>query len=172
MNALQYYCMLRNRSFPFTNLCPTGETVSGDYLGPHNVTVCAEDSAFAIAVGETVNKTNCTKVDKYQAFIIEPGDEVYVYCNQDYLRAKGTQTFPFIPRWQESLGTAWMSPDQEKVTTVYGWTVVGMFLAFFVYIVVTWMQNFYGYFHGDYTVSNNPVPVLQRSPCLQLRSFR
>ena len=47
----------------------------------------------------------------------------YRFCNQDMLRRQD-RSFPFVPSNQPE-GDEWMEPQQETVTTVYGWAAVG-----------------------------------------------
>lgn len=60
----------------------------------------------------------------------------YEYCDQDFFRSF---VFPPLPRWQEQLGSKWMTSSQETITALYSWSslvVVVLALGMFVRNVV------------------------------------
>jgi len=100
--------------FPFDNLCQTDSSgVEGSrYVG-----------TWVIQPLDGQRRTIVT---------VDDADPVYKYCLQDYFRFFGTLSFPFIPDWQPP-GSEWMTEEQERLTTIYGWTAVAVLFLVAVY---------------------------------------
>jgi hypothetical protein len=47
-------------------------------------------------------------------------------------------------------GSEWMTEDQEKVTTIYGWTSVGVLALVALGFLWGWYQSFRGLFRSTY----------------------
>lgn len=60
----------------------------------------------------------------YNVTVDQTSDTVYQYCLQDLLRMPG-RSFPALPKFQPE-GGEWMTEEQEQVTTLYGWTSLGI----------------------------------------------
>lgn len=75
-------------------------------------------------------------------------NSVYKYCLQDLLRGSG-QSFPAIPQFQTP-GSEWMTEDQERVTTLYGWTSVSVLAIVAVKFLLELYQSFRGLFRSTY----------------------
>jgi hypothetical protein len=72
---------------------------------------------------------------------------MYKVCVQDFLRLPG---FPFVPRSQKE-GTEWMTPDQEIITNIYGWSAIGVVFIVILSILATWYSGIMTYFRGTYS---------------------
>lgn len=61
----------------------------------------------------------------------------YQYCKQDFIRML-ERSFPHVPKFQPE-GLEWMTADQERLTSLYGWTSIVVMAAvaicWFVWIV-------------------------------------
>ena len=81
--------------------------------------------------------------------VCEQGDE-FIYCNQNFFKAR---VFPALPRFQPKT-SRWMSDSQETLTTLYGWTSVGVILvavvAAFRNLVLPFVRGLY---ESNYEVS-------------------
>ena len=134
--------------FPFDNLCENeGELVFQNQTGYFSIPVYEKAGAVSILLNANVT----LEPEYYVNFTIAEGESTYRYCLQDFLRTKGRQTYPFIPKFQEE-GQEWMTEEQETVTTIYGWSSFGFFLGFCFIIVSRWIYSFYHYFRGSYDV--------------------
>ena len=71
----------------------------------------------------------------YTVTVDSENDSTFRYCFQDMLRSTG-RSFPAIPEFQPE-GGEWMTEDQERVTTLYGWTSVGVLAIVIVSVVGT-----------------------------------
>jgi hypothetical protein len=119
--------------FPFDNLCSNEDdldVVDSSYFGTHKITTGSGSSDFA-----TVDVNN---------------QYTFRYCPQDLLRTSG-RGFPAIARFQPE-GGEWMTEDQERVTTIYGWTSVGVVAIVLVSFLWGWYQLFRGLFRSTYEV--------------------
>ena len=119
--------------FPYDNLCEDNINIvlNPSYIGVYNFDTPAGDITFTI--DESYDRG------------------VYRYCKQDLIRTKG-HTFPFIPSRQRE-GNEWMTPEQEDITTLFGWTAVvisGLVILKFLYGWIEMVQNF---FKSGYKVS-------------------
>ncbi len=74
---------------------------------------------------------------------------MYKYCNQNFL---SLHVFPPLPIFQPEYGQ-WMTQEQVRVTTIYGWTSVAV-ISFFV-VVFFWRfgRALGSLFYGGYKVS-------------------
>lgn len=148
LSAMAVFSSYYWSGFPFDNLCKNeNEQVSANYVGNHTVPVFAEQT-----IVDLLNGTVPTRVASYEHVAILPGDPTYRYCLQDYMRSRGRQTFPFVAQFQPE-GEEWMEDEQETVTTIYGWTAFGFFLAYIAMVLFMFVYSFYSYFNGSYTVS-------------------
>ena len=114
--------------FPFDNLCENNDLAGNAYLGTWNVTTAEHQSILNVTISEN--------------------DMSYRFCLQDLLRTKG-HGFPAVPKFQPK-GDEWMTSDQEVVTTIYGWTsvgVMGLVLISFLWAIV---KSFRRIFKGTY----------------------
>jgi len=135
--------------FPFDNLCGNDGQVTAAQAGYYSIPVYEQGSALNLVL--TSNVTDTVQVDHYVNFTIEEGDLTFSFCNQDLLRTPGRQSFPFVPEFQKE-GEEWMTEEQEKVTTIYGWSSLGVLVGFCAIIIGTWVFFFYDYFKGSYEV--------------------
>jgi len=79
-------------------------------------------------------------------------DEAARFCNQHW-RAYSGIAFPANPRWQEN-GLRWMTPNQETLTTLYGWTSLVVLIVFIVAVFGgTMLKYTLSFLHGMYKVS-------------------
>jgi hypothetical protein len=84
---------------------------------------------------------------------ISPDALVYRFCDQDFMRYRPFPVFPPLPSRQPE-GSEWMTPEQENIATVFGWTCVAAFvfvlLVFLKRLAVPFVQ---GLFRSSYKVS-------------------
>lgn len=118
--------------FPFDNLCPSGTSVNQTWVG------------------------NWTDVggggSRADDIVVEAGDEVYKFCQQDFFRLtpdEDKSRFPFVSSNQPE-GGEWMTDDQEILTDVYGWTVLGILCMIVLSFVRSWWQSLTLLFRGSY----------------------
>ena len=116
--------------FPYDNICRNDNvTVGSEYAGTWTIT--------PETGGSTVNVT------------ISSNEVTYRFCNQNFL-GQESSGFPFLPQHQPP-GDEWMSPAQETITSVYGWSSVGVLVAV-VAILISRIVNYWrGFFYGTYT---------------------
>jgi hypothetical protein len=119
-------------SFPFDNLCPTATSdttiVKGEFL---------------------LNLTNITE-EFYQNYttVIDPPQ--YDYCLQNFFfYPKDQWVFPFIHQFQNP-EEEWMSPAQERTTTLYGWTSVAIIVLVLLSFFYRFLSELRGVFHSSY----------------------
>jgi hypothetical protein len=111
-------------AFPFDNLCPMEEEGGMSFVGNWNL---------------TEGLRNVTEEDLS-----------YRYCLQDFFRYdRKEKSFPFISKFQRE-GKEWMTPDQETITDVFGWTSVGVLVAIFLSFIWSWFHALRGFFEGSY----------------------
>ena len=111
--------------FPFDNLCAQDLPVPQTWVG--NWTHGAVDAPLEI----------------------QEGDIAYKHCPQDLFRYKGEDTFPFVSSKQKE-GSEWMTEDQETLTDIYGWTVVGVMSYTLLGFIWGWWSAFMNLFYGSY----------------------
>mmetsp|Transcript_35837 Transcript_35837/g.54318 ORF Transcript_35837/g.54318 Transcript_35837/m.54318 type:complete len:327 (-) Transcript_35837:645-1625(-) len=99
--------------FPYDNLCRLegSNEVDQDYVGTWTATTFG-------------NKT-------IQARVVKE-DIAYKFCLQDLLRVDDKVTFPPLPKHQPK-GSEWMTPDQEKLVELFGWTSLVLTIAVVIY---------------------------------------
>ena len=126
-------------AFPFDNLCLVEDPPANyTYAGVHtfNVTDLWGDNP------QTFNRT------------VYPTDPVYRYCNQDFiLRVQDEYYFPFIYREGVEGGGEWMTEDQRFLTSIYGWTSVGILCTTAGRFLLTFLWYIKGIFHMSFDVS-------------------
>jgi len=86
---------------------------------------------------------------------ITAGDSIWKYCNQNFFSRTYENSFPALPIFQEP-GSEWMTPSQERLTTIYGWTSVAFIALFLIMFLVRLGNSFIKFFTGGYSVSPNP----------------
>jgi hypothetical protein len=92
---------------------------------------------------------------------------VYKYFFQDLFRVNG-RSFPAIPQFQTD-GGEWMTQDQEKVTTLYGWTSVGVLAIVVLNLLWGWYQSFRGLFRSTYEVrTRHEITKATKQSCLTI----
>ena len=118
--------------FPFDNLCDTDQMVEDNLFGEYTFVDPKNDNHnVTITLSETTS--------------------AHRFCLQNLLRPGEGNTFPFIPKQQEALGPdEWMTEDQELVTTVYGWSTVGVIVLIVVSFVSGWWLMVRSLFKGNY----------------------
>lgn len=131
--------------FPFDNLCPTNSTVPPEWVGiwVHEKEIENTTSLFG---------TTPAVVEVEDPIILNVGDNdiLYKYCLQDFFRYRRNETsFPFISAQQRE-GSEWMTEDQEILTDVYGWTVVGIMVLIILSFISGWWEAFMSLFKGSY----------------------
>ena len=120
--------------FPYDNICLPDDPISGVAGVYENVRI----------LNGTVTTIN----------VVE--DEAARYCNQQW-RAYSGIAFPAGPRWQEN-GLKWMTPNQETLTTLYGWTSVVVLVVFVVAVFGGTMVKYtLSWIRGMYQVSSKEL---------------
>ena len=139
-------------AFPYDNLCDTGETVGiydPSYAGNFTLSPQTKIPWVTKALGnEDLFKENL-KVN----VTIDTNFPVYSYCKQDFLSPDFFFTFPFLPQHQEKGGGEWMTPTQEQIATVLGWTSLAVVLAVILRIGYNAVQEYLETNYGTYKVS-------------------
>ncbi|GKY91514.1 hypothetical protein MPSEU_000123600 [Mayamaea pseudoterrestris] len=116
-------------AFPFDNICEAGSSLDGGLVGTYTVTYALNSQALPP-----------------ESF---PSDTpAYKYCNQDFIRYD-TRSFPFIPSLQAP-GAEWMTPEQEQLTAVYGWSVVGVVGFILLQFIWGWIGSIRNMFRSSY----------------------
>ena len=125
--------------FPFDNLCPTGISVNGTWVG--NWTDVGEKRAEVVTV--------------------EAGDQRYKFCQQDFFRLtpdENQSKFPFLPENQPE-GGEWMSDDQEILSNVHGWTFVAILCTVVLSFIWNWWHGFMQLFRGSYEARGDDMCI-------------
>jgi len=108
------------------------EQLDSAYYGNSSIVTAGSKTEYNVSVG---NNTNEVK---------------YEYCLQDLIRTPG-RSFPALPQFQPE-GGEWMTEEQEQVTTLYGWTSVGVLAIVFISVIWGWIQAAKGLFKSTYEV--------------------
>lgn len=88
---------------------------------------------------------------------VEFGDKEFRFCLQDMLNHRHL-SFPFIPSNQPP-GGEWMTPAQEAVTKVYGWTAVGVLALVGLTFLRGWAENIAEFFFHEHVVLKKETEV-------------
>jgi hypothetical protein len=120
--------------FPFDDLCTSDSTVNSTYHGSW--------------ILPSLSSNNVSEVGK--SIVLDEGDVEYQYCLQDFFRfAKDDKAFPFVPSKQPE-GKEWMTPEQEIVTSIFGWSSLAVITVMCLSFVRRWYNNIMGLFRGTY----------------------
>jgi len=113
-------------AFPFDNLCPTDMSTDSSFAG--NLTI--GDGAMEVSTDSSV----------------------YRFCNQDFILRPEGRIFPFI--YQEGVPGAgeWMSPEQQDLSRLFGWTSVG----FICLVVLKFLWGIFGRIKREYVTDYDP----------------
>jgi hypothetical protein len=120
--------------FPYDNLCEMDEIAVG-YEGAYDVK--ANDKRIRMH-NESVNFTDT--------------ETQYRFCSQDLMSPGRGQTFPFVASKQPE-GDEWMTPEQEDVTTIFGWASVVITAIVAMKFVWGWVEIAQTLFSSSYSVS-------------------
>jgi len=122
-------------AFPFDNLClMEDQTLNPEYFGDYNVsTIINTGNAFVI---ESINNST----------------SVYRFCNQDFIGRPGGPDFPFIYREDDPAFGEWMSPEQQFLSQLFGWTSTG----FIALVCLKFLYGFYCRVRLEFVSSYNP----------------
>jgi hypothetical protein len=139
-------------AFPYDNLCDTGEVVGSidrNYNGTFTISPPLRVAWLTKLLGNVTEEAeeNIFSVD------IDLTHPVYTYCKQDMLSPGFGITFPFLPSNQEGRGGEWMTPTQEQITTIFGWSSLAVVLAVAARILNGSLKGLYGRYYGVYEVS-------------------
>lgn len=146
--------------FPFDKLCPDGKVGEfSRYIGNH-----------------VINTKEINGDEKKVNVTVKSGDDLYQFCAMDMLKPF---RFPPLPREQcraqdygastyctEEDSVKWMTEEQERVTTIFGWFLTGMTIISLLFILYHIYMTFRGYFHAskfvgeDQGVSFSSVPFI------------
>mmetsp|Transcript_9917 Transcript_9917/g.16467 ORF Transcript_9917/g.16467 Transcript_9917/m.16467 type:complete len:1175 (-) Transcript_9917:117-3641(-) len=100
--------------FPYDNLCDNEGRVDTSYVGN-----------WTLKTGETGEEVDA---------MVSESDSSFRYCLQNLILVSGP-SFPAIPE-NQPLGDEWMTSDQEKIATIFGWTSVACIA--FVGFTIVW----------------------------------
>lgn len=119
--------------FPFDNLCLDETQIANEtYTGTWAVTGKSDSDTSAVDISVPLD-----------------GD-VYKACLQDFFRFPTVdKAFPFVSQFQLE-GQEWMTPDQELVTSIFGWSSVGVMAIILFSFLWRWYQGFMEFFRGSY----------------------
>lgn len=120
--------------FPYDNLCELEDPLVG-YEGSWPV------EAFDNNI--RMNATNANFSDSVSQYRV---------CSQDLLTSPGRRSFPFVASSQPE-GDEWMTPEQEDVTTIFGWTSVVITAIVAIKFVWGWVEMAQSLFVSNYSVS-------------------
>eukprot|EP00592_Proboscia_alata_P021321 CAMPEP_0194418704 /NCGR_PEP_ID=MMETSP0176-20130528/17880_1 /TAXON_ID=216777 /ORGANISM="Proboscia alata, Strain PI-D3" /LENGTH=266 /DNA_ID=CAMNT_0039225345 /DNA_START=31 /DNA_END=831 /DNA_ORIENTATION=+ len=128
--------------FPYDNLCDDGiitrNSTNSEYIGGQTI-----HSAVAITEGDPqLEDTKDRDPRTYKHIAVSDGDNMYQFCNQN-LAQRGA--FPALPRHQIE-GYEWMTDEQEMVTSLFGWTSIGIV----VLILSSFIHRFFMYLKAMY----------------------
>lgn len=119
--------------FPFDNLCENADVDTG--LEKDLSSVIIESN------GDTLE------------FDFQKGDPTYSFCNQDLLKPESDVYFPAIPYWVDVIGKGdWMTKEQKKLTQIYGWFSVTVFVLVFLKITFYFFLELKKVFFSSYKV--------------------
>lgn len=141
--------------FPYDNLCEDDDSqVSDALVGDRTFEVREKGTQFTL-FGQSLGGGDNTTKDKILAVVnttIQANQTAFKYCDQDFLpRAGGTfGAYPFVPIYQP-VGGEWMTPDQETVTTYFGWISFFFALGWMILVGFRGLRNVvFGYFAAVY----------------------
>jgi hypothetical protein len=121
--------------FPFDNLCDADEDIqspNSPYFG--NFTIIPDKNDPDNSINVTVSK----------------GDSIFKYCNQNLLQSGFS--FPFLPSQQEGRGGDWMTLTQEQITTIFGWSSLGIIGIVLLKILFSLFKGYWASLRGNYSV--------------------
>ena len=121
--------------FPYDNLCEMEEPVDDAYLGSFQVVALDNGSS---------SRMHNTRVEFQQ------GERQYRVCSQNLMVRKSGRSFPFTPQ-RQTKGDEWMTPEQEEVTTIFGWTAVAITAIVIVKFVWGWVEMSQSLFRSTYS---------------------
>lgn len=121
--------------FPYDNLCEVDEPIDDAYIGKFRVDALV-NTTFTQKLADTVE--------------FRENDRRYRVCSQNLLAPGRGTTFPFIPA-QQPEGSEWMTPDQEDVTLVFGWTAVVIIAGVIIKFVWGWLEMAQSMFRSTYS---------------------
>ena len=133
--AMAIICSFYWSGFPFDNICPN-DGIDESFIG-ENFTV-SEWGAGPNATSELVSYSDA--------------DVDYRFCPQDLMTPGLSDSFPFVPEKQPE-GGEWMTDDQERVTTLFGWSSVVITILVILKFVWGWIDSYKGLFYSSYEVS-------------------
>jgi hypothetical protein len=128
--------------FPFDNLCPVEGTSTPVFNGTWL------NDTWIIQPNDGGNVTT----EK-----VESDDQLYSFCRQDFFRYDGF-VFPFVSSFQAP-GEEWMTPSQEMVTTVFGWTSVAIVAAILLKFAWQMWDSVMSMFRGGYSPSGEDQAI-------------
>jgi hypothetical protein len=118
--------------FPFDNLCLLSST-EGEYQGNWTLSPIDSDNTFTREV--------------------DTNDPSFQFCVQDFLRfKKGQRSFPFVAAFQPA-GKEWMTSEQATLTTIHGWSVLGILALILFSFLRMFLQNILAFFQSTYEPS-------------------
>lgn len=145
--------------FPFDNLCPTGYiNDSSKYIGNHIINTTDRKTGLNITIDNV---------------IVNSGDNMYSFCNQDMLSSKRFPPFPYQQcrkqgyeedyepgeHCEKRRDLTWMTEEQEKVALVFGWFLTVMTVLSSLYLLRIIWKTIQGYFQAqDFTGDDQGIP--------------
>lgn len=121
--------------FPYDNICELDDPTSA-YEGSYTV----------VALDESIHMNGTTTT-------FTKSETQYQFCSQDLMSPGQGQTFPFVASKQPE-GKEWMTPEQEDVTNIFGWTSVVITAIVAIKFVWGWVEMAQTLFRSGYSVSN------------------
>ena len=113
--------------FPYDNICIPDDPISG-VAGTYDDVMILNGTTTTITVNE---------------------DDAARFCSQHWRSYSGV-AFPASPRWQEN-GLKWMTPDQETLVSLYGWSSLVVLVVFILTVFggtmvrycLSWLKGMY-----------------------------
>ena len=125
--------------FPFDNLCVDEDTpLNPYYIGNRSRTINGTNVGI---FGFTLYSTP----DIIAEIQVEPNQQVYKYCNQDFRKyGSDDRSFPPLPKFQLD---EWMTPNQENVVRVFGWVSVIVLAV----VILRWFKILFNAVYDKYS---------------------
>ena len=139
-------------AFPYDNLCDTGNTI-GDVHPAYSGGFSISPDLPVPFLQRLFGKDGDFRKENTFDISLDATVPIYTYCNQDFFSPGYGIPFPLSPSLQEGRGGEWMTPTQEQITTIFGWSSFAVVIAVISRIFYNRFQDFWRISHGKFEVS-------------------
>lgn len=129
-------------AFPFDNLCPTDFSTNSSFFGVQPFDSMGSTGNLTIGDGEIA---------------VSAESSFYRFCNQDFILRPEGPDFPFIYKEGVPGAGEWMSPEQQFLSKLFGWTSVG----FICLVLLKFSWGIYRKIKREYVTDYEPSSVDQ-----------